>query len=287
MRRNLLVLLFFAPALAWGPEGHRAITQYAIWNLPPGELRWVFDAWAPELQEASLDPDRRRDRVPGEAVRHFFSAELYQPWPFPSFPMSLEEARKRYGPDTLATGGVLPWAIEASYRELVRALRKGEKAAVLRAAGDLAHYLGDAHQPLHTTLDFDGQSWLNGGIHALFESTLLEAYLDQRSVYRPRPARRVEEGPLALAFEVIREGYPLVRALNQELWKAKRLYSEFDRRFYRMLWTGVFGETARVQLRRAGGRLASLYQTAWEEAGRPGLTNREAPWPRAGGSGTR
>ncbi len=271
MRRGLVLLLLLLPALAWGPKGHEAIVQYAIWNLPPGELKSALARWQTELRDASLDPDRRRNRVPGEAHRHFFSAELFEPWPFPSFPMPLAEAERRFGEATLDEGGVLPWAIEESYRALVAALKGGDQAAILRTAGDLAHYLGDAHQPLHTTLDFDGQSWLNGGIHALFESTLLDAFFDERAEYRPRPARAVEEGALALAFAVIREDYPLVRVLNEELWKAKRLYSEFDRRYYRMLWQGLFGEVARVQLRRAGGRLASLYLTAWIEVGRPAL----------------
>jgi len=268
VKRSLAFLFLLLPALAWGPKGHKAITQYAIWNLPEGELKALFTGWQEALKEASLDPDRRRNQVPGEAHRHFFSAELYEPWPFPSFPMTLEEAKARFGEATLEKAGVLPWAIEESYQALVRAFQSGDQAAILRAAGDLAHYVGDAHQPLHTTLDFDGQSWLNGGIHALFEATLLDAYFDEVAEYRPRPARIVDEGALALAFAIIREDYPLVRTLNQELWKVKRLYSEFDRRYYQTLWQGLFGEVARVQLRRAGGRLASLYLTAWREAGR-------------------
>ncbi len=271
MKRALAVFLALGLALAWGPKGHEIITQYAIWNLPEGPLKAAFAAWSGELRYAANDPDRRKATTPGEAYRHFWSSELYAPWPFAGFPMPLAEARARYGEGTLEKGGILPWAIEESYRRLVSAFKSGDKARIVRAAGDLSHYLGDAHQPFHTTLDYDGQSWLNGGIHALFESTQIEAFFDERAEYRRHPARRVREGPLALAFSVIREDYPLVLVLNEELWKAKRLYSELDRRYYRMLWRGLFGETARVQIRRAGGRLASLYLTAWVEAGRPRL----------------
>ncbi len=271
MKRLSALLLALSFALAWGPKGHEIITQYAIWNLPQGPLKRAFSAWAPDLRRAANDPDRRKATTPGEAYRHYWSSELFEPWPFPDFPMGLAAARARFGEATLEKGGILPWAIEESYRALVAAFRSRDRRAIVRAAGDLAHYLGDAHQPFHTTLDFDGQSWLNGGIHALFESTLIDAYFDERAEYRPRPARVATEGPLALAFAVIRQDYPLVRALNQELWKAKRLYSAFDRRYYRMLWTGVFGKTERVQIRRAGGRLSSLYLTAWIEAGQPEL----------------
>ena len=265
MRRFFAVLVFLLPVLAWGPKGHQAIVQYALWNLPEGELKAFLLAMEKELKLASLGPDQRRNE-PGEAARHFFEVEAYGGWPLLGFPMSEEEARARFGEEVLEHSGRLLWAVADSYRALVEAFKSGERAAVLRAAGDLAHYVGDLHQPLHLSRDYDGQSWLNGGIHALFENTLLEAYFIEAADYRPRPARVVSEGALALATAAAREGYPLVRTLNEELWKTKRLYSEFDRRYYETLWRGLFGEIARVQLRRAGGRLASLYLTAWREA---------------------
>ena len=234
MKRLLLVLLLAAPALAWGPRGHEAIVQYAIWNLPEGELKALLASWEEKLREASLGPDRRRNE-PGEAHRHFFEVEAYGGWPLPDFPLSLNEARERFGEEVLERSGVLPWAVEESYHALVAAFKRGETAEIVRAAGDLAHYVGDLHQPLHLSRDYDGQSWLNGGIHVLFENTLIEAYFDEAAEYRPRPARIVREGALALASDVAREGYPLVRALNEELWKVKRLYSEFDRRYYQTL----------------------------------------------------
>ncbi len=272
MKRVWALVLLLGLALAWGPKGHSLIAGYAVMDLPPDTaVASFFVEHREALLRAANDPDRRKSSLPGEAERHYWSSELFEPWPFSSFPMSEEAAKKRFGADTLERAGTLPWAIAESYWRLVEAFRDRDPDRILHFAGDLAHYLGDAHQPLHTTLDFDGQAWLNGGIHALFESTQIEAFWDEGDAPGPYRARLIDERPLALAFAVIREDYPLVTVLNRALWRAKRLYSELDRRYYRTLWQGIFGETARVQIGRASRRLADLYLSAWIRAGRPPL----------------
>jgi len=266
VKRLAALLLAVGLALAWGPKGHELIAAYAVYDMPQGPARTYFAAHLKALKQAANDPDRRKSYTPGEAYRHYWEAERYEPWPFPDFPMPLAAARARFGEATLEQGGILPWAIEESYNALVKALKADDEKAFLKAAGDLAHYVGDAHQPFHTTTDFDGQSWLNGGIHALFESTIIEAYWDDARDYWPKTVGPAREAPLALAFEIFREDHPLVITLNEELWKVKRLYSEFDKRYYKTLWNGLFGLTARVQINRAARRLASLYLRAWNEA---------------------
>ena len=45
---------------------------------------------------------------------------------------------------------------------------------VLRTAADLGHYLADAHVPLHTTGNYNGQRTNQTGIHALWETHNVE-----------------------------------------------------------------------------------------------------------------
>ena len=58
--------------------------------------------------------------------------------------------------------GVLPWQLEWSYRRLVTAWSPTDSTmpnpeAISRAAADLGHYLADAHVPLITSGNYDGQ----------------------------------------------------------------------------------------------------------------------------------
>ena len=50
----------------------------------------------------------------------------------------------------------------------------------------LAHYIQDAHQPLHATNNYDGQLTGNNGIHARFETALFERF-QSRLTIRPAP----------------------------------------------------------------------------------------------------
>jgi len=100
--------------------------------------------------------------------------------------------------------GLQPWETTEIYERLVAALRqyrnleaahqdtKGVEAAVLFYSGWLGHYVGDAAQPLHTTIQYNG--WVgpnpNGyttehTIHWQFEGPFVEANLHEADV-RPK-----------------------------------------------------------------------------------------------------
>ena len=69
---------------------------------------------------------------------------------------------------TLERAGTLPWTIEGVSDQLESAWRRGDCDAVLRLSGYLAHYVGDASQPLHSTIHYDGYAG-DRGIHARIE----------------------------------------------------------------------------------------------------------------------
>ena len=45
---------------------------------------------------------------------------------------------------------------------------------ILKYSADIGHYIGDAHVPLHTTENYNGQLTNQKGIHGLWESRLVE-----------------------------------------------------------------------------------------------------------------
>lgn len=72
--------------------------------------------------------------------------------------------------------GVLPYFLEDYYRILVKVMSKGDLKNILKISADIGHYIGDAHVPLHTTENYNGQLTNQLGIHAFWESRLPELF---------------------------------------------------------------------------------------------------------------
>lgn len=274
MKKLLGVSLFgclITPAFAWGFDAHRSITRYAVANLPRGTA--LHDTFAPlvgPLQEASLAPDIRRDSTPGEGIRHYFDADLLEPYPFTSFPLSRARAEAVFGREELEQAGVAPWALQISYRRLVNAFRSGGRQAVLTAAGDTAHYLEDLHVPYHTTENYDGQLTGNEGVHARFESEIIERFW-QKGLFEPQTAPSLADTPLAAAFEVTRTSYGFLELVNQaDLAVLARHEPESDA-YYQALWESSAGIVAKQQMNLAALNVARFWLSAWVDAGRPAL----------------
>jgi hypothetical protein len=122
------------------------------------------------------------------------------------------------GSDAIAKTGTAPLRVQQLQQMMAAAfLRAGQakdtKAKIeavndaLIAGGILAHFIGDLAQPLHTTRDYDGFETGHGGLHAYFESDLVQAQdlslLD--SVYRAALPRRELKVLLSSIAKVDRE----------------------------------------------------------------------------------
>ena len=126
----------------------------------------------------AVDADKRKHGVKEEAARHYIDLDHYSDG---ISPCGWHEACERFTEDTLRSRGILPWSIERVYNQLVAEMSncdvKDSSAArlsrVLRLSSDLGHYIGDAHVPLHTTSNYNGQFTAQIGIHALLGNTCL------------------------------------------------------------------------------------------------------------------
>ena len=196
MRRHVVsvALVLFVSALpvhlgAWGSDTHRELTGLAISLLPDG-LRPFFESRRAFVVEHSVDPDLwRLAGFDEEAPRHFLDMDGYGAPPFPGLPHEYDMAVQRYGREFVQRNGQLPWRLTEIYGNLVRAfedVRKGvspyalENAAFYAAI--LAHYVGDAHVPLHAVVNYDGQLTGQHGVHSRFESELPRLFADERAV---------------------------------------------------------------------------------------------------------
>jgi hypothetical protein len=182
---SLLGALF---ALGWGNVGHLFINTRAVNNLPAG-MSMFINAGTYFGQHAS-DADTRKGKDPTEAPKHFIDIESYAA--FANLTSDLDSLRTLYGPQSVTDIGILPWATVQTYDSLVASLKRGSFARAESIAADLGHYVGDGHQPLHVTVNYNGSMTGNNGIHARYETAMINTYASKLSV-TPVPASYVRD----------------------------------------------------------------------------------------------
>ncbi len=172
MRRQLAVLILLvgcASAQAWGPEGHRIVAQIAAGHLNPTAQRKVADLLAGELEPTLAGVANWADevRTPETEPLHF---------------INLPPGRCSYLPRRdCPRGRSVVGGIKAAVGVLKNA--RSTRAQKTIALKNLAHFVGDIHQPLHADLadDHGGNRfrirWQNHGdnLHRLWDSGLIAA----------------------------------------------------------------------------------------------------------------
>lgn len=265
----LLLVLALVPLRAWGDKGHRVIVRLAVTTLPR-EVRPWFAGREAELVDHASDPDHwKQDRK--EGPRHYLDME---PYGGPDhLPRTLDEAKARIG-GSYYRQGVLPWIIQDHWRDLVAAFQSGDPAKVTFATAILGHYLADAHVPLHTTLNHDGQETGQRGVHSRWESGLVERFLPAADL-PVRPARP-DPGFVERPWEWLRTSHALVPQLLRDDAGADRT-SPFGTRgkrrteAYWLIFWEKQGPVVSMQIQLAAEHLGDAVLNAWIAAGKPTL----------------
>ncbi len=266
---SLLLLLMAPPLSAWGDRGHRVVSSLALRSLPEGPRAW-FAGREAEVCDHASDPDHwKSDKK--EGPRHFLDME---PYGDPErLPHTLEEARAIVGGDYYRLG-VLPWIIQDRWRDLVAAFREGDPGKVALATAVLGHYIGDAHVPLHTTLNHDGQFTHQRGVHSRWESGLVERHIvaDELTVLMASPDAAIFHRP----WEWLQASHALVPQLLADDREADRTTAQTTRgkqrsQAYWMIFWARQGPVVKQQLQRAGEHLGDAILNAWIAAGKPAI----------------
>src|SRR6218665_367414 len=145
----------------------------AVFTLPP-EMFGFFKENLEFITEHAVDPDKRRYAVEGEAQRHYIDIDHYGTNAFDSVPRRWDDAIAKYTEDTLQAYGIVPWHIPLMKFKLQKAFESKNIDLILKYATEIGHYIGDAHVPLHTTENYNGQLTGQRGIHGLWESRIVE-----------------------------------------------------------------------------------------------------------------
>jgi hypothetical protein len=260
-------------ASAWGTDAHRFIMSRALDLLPP-ELKPFFEHYRAELVVRTIDPDTWRLVGWEDDPNHFvnFGMKELGAYPFNELPRDDGAALEKFGADTMRRVGRLPWREAEIFGNMRRAFEGFATGApyagsnVVLFAGAAAHYIQDAHQPLHATVNYDGQLTGNDGIHARFERDLFERFEARIVVSPPMPVPI--RNPRDTAFDVLLESYKLVDAIlaaDKEAVAGKTMY---DDAYFEAFFTRVKPLLER-RLGESISATAGLIIGAWELAGKP------------------
>ena len=270
----LIALAAPQPAAAWGSAAHRHIMARAI-DLLPVELKPFFQQHQDEVVMRVIDPDLFRILGWEEDPNHFvnFGAKELGEYPFKELPREYGAAIEKFGMATLRRNGLLPWRQQEEFGNLRRAFEGFTREtyapgnAVLFAAV-MSHYMQDAHQPLHASINYDGQMTGNTGIHARFETALFERF-QSRLTIRPAPPTPILNSRDA-AFDALLSSYKLVDPILQADDAARQGKETYDDEYFERLFTTV-RPILEQRLGEAITATAGLIMGAWEQAGRPVL----------------
>jgi len=276
-----LVIARVPDAGAWGAQGHQYIAQNYSQHLPPG-LDGLRN-WDSVVYAHVNDPDIRRPSTPGEGPRHFMDIDAYPE--FFSGTLSHDRAtlEAQYGATTVSNRGVLPWAVGEVTDYISRLFQQADWDSSALMIADLCHYVGDGHQPLHCTQNYDGQFTGNNGIHSRYETTMLNMFLGDIHT-TPHPVS-FYASPVDAMFDVIGASWQDVDdVLNGDnVAKAASGGSTSSPLYYQTLWqeTQPFTEE---RIQEASRATASFVYTAWVDAGQPPVPGSTAVPPIAVGA---
>ncbi|MBM3176965.1 MAG: S1/P1 Nuclease [Bacteroidetes bacterium] len=283
MKKILAVLCLFLFG-QWGFFSHRMINRHAVFLLPP-EMSVFYKENLEFIEEAAVNPDRRRYAVEGEAECHFIDLDVYGNIGYDSLILFIpwDSAVVKFGEDSIRKHGIVHWNLERTYYRLREAFLTGDPSRILSASADLGHYVGDAHVPLHTTSNYDGQKTGQTGLHGFWETRLPELYF-QDYEYFTGQANYIPDRRPPVALGILNAHKLSQRVLTEE----KILFSESARTKFSFESKGygvqkmVSPEYAAAYHRRQDGMVeaqlkhsikmvADLWYSAWVEAGQPDL----------------
>jgi hypothetical protein len=301
------VFALAAPAFGWGADGHRIIAAEGIKALPleiPGFVRGAAD----EIGYLGPEADRQkgagvmRDKAydPGHFVDLSDDLSVLGGPKLDDLPETVEayDTALRAVGQTQYRAGYLPYSLVAGYQLLVkdfalyRAYLAGEKIAksagtraiyakqrlrrervLIHDLGYWTHFVGDASQPLHVTVHFNGwgdypnpEKYTLEKVHGPWESEFVHANVTGSAVAKALPEAKVCEAPIQKCVVAY------VRGTHDAVGP-----------FYRLEKTGAFSAQkptadgiafTATQIARGAGELRDLVVKAWRDS-----ASAKVGWP--------
>jgi len=288
MKKNFKIVVVFLflssflyASIPWGFYAHKRVNRYAVFTLPE-ELIGFYKKHIDHLTEHAVDADKRRYAIKEEAPRHYIDIDHYGENPFEIMPRKWTDAVEKFSEDTLLTYGIVPWHIQTVYNRLIKAFEEKDIDYILKNSADLGHYVSDAHVPLHTTENYNGQLTNQKGIHAFWESRLPELFADDYD-YLVGTAE-YQYSVLDVAWQAVESSF---NSLDSVLLFEKELSREFeqDKQYsyekrgtktikvksadYSLAYHTKLDGMVERRLRLSIIAIGNLWYSAWVDAGQP------------------
>ena len=273
---------------SWGFYGHRRINRMAVFTLPP-EMVGFYKKNIEFVTAHAVDPDKRRYASKNEAPRHYIDIDHYTKGgenPFEVMPRYWFDAVEKFTEDTLQAYGIVPWHVARMTGWLTKAFETRDVNRILSTSADIGHYIADAHVPLHTTENYNGQLTNQKGIHGLWESRIPELTADEYD-YLVGRAEYIDK-PIHSIWDVVEESHSYldsVLLIEKDLTttfpsdqkyafetRGKSTVRQYSQQFA-LAYTNRMGDMVEGRMRKAIIMVGSIWFTAWVNAGQPDLDN--------------
>ncbi len=282
MKYLLCCLIVYQQACAyipWGFYAHKKINKQAIFTLP-SPLIGLYKRHISEVERFAVLPDQRRHSLDQEAARHYIDLDRYNKEHIKY--MTWENATNYYSDDSLQKHGIVPWNILSYYKQLKYAFIEKDTMRIIKLSAELGHYVADAHVPLHTTSNYDGQQTNQVGIHSFWESKIPEQIQDQLDDWSG-PAEYIPN-VLRAAWDWIFESHSLLanvftgeKLINERMPDSKKYRHGQKGLNLEKMYTEQYIEAYHKQLDNQVERryqasikhIGNLWYSAWLEAGEP------------------
>ena len=294
IRKSILVLVaccVVIPVFSWGFFAHKMINRLAVFTLPESLLLF-YKTNIEYITEHAVDADMRRYSDPEEACRHYIDLDYYEAnVPIDTVPKYWKDAVAKYSEDTLKAYGIVPWHINLMKYKLTEAFKAKDVDRILKISADIGHYIGDAHVPLHSTENYNGQKTNQHGIHGFWESRLPELFSDKYDFFVGR-AKYIDNVQMA-AWAASEGSY---KAKDSVLDFERKLNTTFgsDRKYsnelrgqamikvyskeYSEAYHNMLDNQVERRIRASVLTVGSIWYTAWVDGGQPDLNNiRQTP----------
>jgi hypothetical protein len=224
--------------------------------------------WSDTLRLHASDADNRKGSDPTESPKHFIDIDAY-----PEFitngviNQSYDTNVILHGSTYVIAQGTLPWAIQWTEDSLRVAFQQRNWHKAMLFAADLGHYVGDGHQPLHITQNYDGAMTNQNGVHSRYETTLVGQY--QSSIVYNNVTASYVPNISKYVFDFIYLDNKYVDSVLYGDSVAHAFAGKTTGTVYLQKYWDICGNQTILLMKNASKSVADLIYTAWVDAGSP------------------
>lgn len=280
---SIILVVAYVRSTPWGFYAHKEINYLACFTLPQ-EMFGFYKSNIGYIQEFAVRADQRRYALDDKAPRHYIDLDHWEvAVPIDTVPAHWDSAVTMYGEENLTAYGIVPWHVLRVKGWLSYAMKNRDYERIIKTSADLGHYIADAHVPLHTTENYNGQLTGQKGIHGLWESRLPEIFAEEydfytgKAVYLDNPSEAIWRA-VSSSFAAKDSVLAMERALTEQMPNTKfsfeqrgastvKVYSrEFSAAYHQAL-----NQMVERRMKSAIYLVGCFWYTAWVDAGQPDL----------------